>query len=48
MLSDLLIVLGIILAFLLGFVFMMISVIYAMGEWHKDKNKRRNLNDNQG
>ncbi len=39
MLTDLLILLGIILALLLGFVFVMISVFYAMGEWHKDRNK---------
>ena len=44
MLSEVLIILGILLALLLGFIFMMISVFYAMGEWHKDRNKYRNIN----
>ena len=39
MLTNLLILLGIALALLLGFVFMMVSVFYAMGEWHKDRCK---------
>jgi hypothetical protein len=39
MLTDLLILLGIVLALLLGFVFIMVSVFYAMGEWHKDRHK---------
>ena len=47
MLSDLLTLLGIILALLLGFVLTMISVFYAMGEWHKDRNKSRTLNVKQ-
>lgn len=44
MLTDLLIVFGIILALLLGFMFMMISVFYAMGELHKDRNNKPNNN----
>ena len=39
MLTDLLILLGIVLALLLGFVFLMVSVFYAMGEWHNDRTK---------
>ena len=47
MLTDLLILFGIALALLLGFVFLMVSVFYAMGEWHKDRNKCKNINKNQ-
>lgn len=47
MLSDLLTLLGIILALLLGFMLTMISVFYAMGEWHKNRNKSRNSNKKQ-
>ena len=47
MLTGLLILLGMILALLLGFVFIMVSVFYAMGEWNKDRNKCRNLNKKQ-
>ena len=39
MLTDLLILLGIVLVLLLGFVFLMVSVFYAMGEWHEDRIK---------
>lgn len=39
MLTDLLIVFGIILALLLGFVFMMVSVFYAMEEFYSNRNK---------
>ena len=39
MLSDLLILLGIVLALFIGFVFIMVAVFYAMGEWHKDRHK---------
>lgn len=47
MLSNLLILLGVLLVLLLGFVLTMISVCYAMGEWHKDRSKSRNFNKNQ-
>ena len=50
MLTDLLIFIGILLALLLGYVFIMISVFYAMEEWHKNRNKcltfKSNVNDN--
>ena len=44
---DLLIVIGFLLALLLGFVFIMVSVCYAMGEWHKDRNECKNLYNDQ-
>lgn len=44
---DLLIVIGFLLALLLGFVFIMVSVCYAMGEWHKNRNECRNLYNDQ-
>ena len=30
-----------------GNVLPMVSVLYAMGEWHEDRNKCRNSNNNQ-
>jgi len=39
MLTDLLIILGIMLALLLGFVFTMVAVLYSMEEWHKNRHK---------
>lgn len=42
MFTDLLIIFGFLLIILIMLVFTTVSVLYAMGEWHKDRNKSKN------
>ena len=44
---DFLALIGLLLIPLVVFVFIMISVFYAMGEWHNNRNMCKNLNSQQ-